>query len=708
MKNSLLKRSLALLLSIVLLLGNIPATAFATDGESAAPEVIAEETTAPTEAPAETAAPTEAATEPPAAETEAPTQPEIVPEETATPTEEPTEVPAEIPEETTVPEEDSEAGEVSDENALNVAGAIASGTCGKNLTWVLAQDGTLTISGTGVMADDYPAWDRYRNDIKAVIIEDGVTSLSGRAFNGYTNLTKVVIPASVKTFEYVDEFWNHGTMYDDIRSAFSECPGITSAGPIGSGCDLEFGWTDEIPQYAFVRLRNLKKVIMPATIKKFYNRSFYLCPGITTAGPDSSYDYEIKWTKSIPEYAFSGLSNLKEVKLPETITEIGAYAFSGCSVLEKINIPTGVTKINNGTFGACKALVGITLPQGLRSIDNSAFSGAGLQSIVLPEKLEIIGESAFGSCQFEEIVFPESLKSIGGSAFSHCDNLRTVRLPDTLTSIGSSVFYHCSGLTYAQWPASIPTISSHSFTYCENLQSIVIPKTVTIIENYAFFSCNALTEIVYLGSYAEWLRISIGKNNDPLKNAAVTDSQPISGTCGENTTWTLTRDGVLTISGQGAVTERSWTTITYQIPLKEIIVENGVTQLPAYVFDGASKVTVAASVTTIGDISNGPFSGNTSITSAGPIGSGCDYEYGWTEVIPENAFRNANNLTSIQWPEATENGGIKEIGKFAFFNCEALTEITIPDTVETIGQQAFSYCDSLEEVILPESVTTMG
>lgn len=63
--------------------------------------------------------------------------------------------------------------------------AAASGTWGDNLAWTLAEDGTLTISGEGEMADahhsDYP-WYEFRSEIKTIVISDGITYISYEAF----------------------------------------------------------------------------------------------------------------------------------------------------------------------------------------------------------------------------------------------------------------------------------------------------------------------------------------------------------------------------------------------------------------------------------------------------------------------------------------------------------------------------------------------
>ena len=76
------------------------------------------------------------------------------------------------------------------------ASAATSGTCGDNLTWTLDDEGTLTISGTGAMADytsNSSPWYPFNSDITSVLIEDGVTSIGKRAFSYCPSLTEVTI-----------------------------------------------------------------------------------------------------------------------------------------------------------------------------------------------------------------------------------------------------------------------------------------------------------------------------------------------------------------------------------------------------------------------------------------------------------------------------------------------------------------------------------
>ena len=77
-----------------------------------------------------------------------------------------------------------------------------SGTCGENLTWQLDEDGTLTISGQGEMSDyelliNESPWHSACEDIKTIIIGEGVTAIGKETFNDCKNVTKVVIPAGI-------------------------------------------------------------------------------------------------------------------------------------------------------------------------------------------------------------------------------------------------------------------------------------------------------------------------------------------------------------------------------------------------------------------------------------------------------------------------------------------------------------------------------
>ena len=119
------------------------------------------------------------------------------------------------------------------------AEAVASGTCGENLTWTPDDSGLLKISGMGEMNNylDYHAeWYDYREQIVSIIIEDGVTSIGDYAFYDCDNLVSAEIPGSVLTigqcaFLFCDNLasvtLSHGITVIK-ESTFGECTNITS------------------------------------------------------------------------------------------------------------------------------------------------------------------------------------------------------------------------------------------------------------------------------------------------------------------------------------------------------------------------------------------------------------------------------------------------------------------------------------------------
>ena len=93
-----------------------------------------------------------------------------------------------------------------------------------------------------------------------------------------------------------------------------------------------------------------------------------------------------------------------------------------------------------------------------------------------------------------------------------------------------------------------------------------------------------------------------------------------------------------------------------------------------------------------------------------PVGAFMDCDTITSIILPEslesiesNAFNSCNALTSITIPES-----VTTIGDYAFSGCSSLTSVTIGDGVTTIGNDAFKYCSSLTSVTIPDSVTSIG
>lgn len=149
---------------------------------------------------------------------------------------------------------------------------------------------------------------------------------------------------------------------------------------------------------------------------------------------------------------------------------------------------------------------------------------------------------------------------------------------------------------------------------------------------------------------------------------------PYDNKCGENATWTLI-DGVLTISGTGAMTDYLANDVRWDKKcesIKSVVIKSGITSIGRFAFMNCvnlTNVTIPSSVKTIGNY----------------------------------AFDHCTKLENITIPE-----GVESIGQSAFCWCASLTSITIPSTVKEYGYYPFSCCEGLTSVNVAEGSTILG
>ena len=177
--------------------------------------------------------------------------------------------------------------------------------------------------------------------IRSVTIQQNVTSIGDRAFDGCSALTTLSLGEKIKTIG---------------NYAFENCTSLT-------GVTIPQSVTS-IGYYAFEGCTHLNPLTIKGPITLMGNYAFAgstyltsltLCPDIQTIG----------------NFAFLGSTSLKTVTLPKNLTSIGEYAFANCSELESITIPEKVKTINPKTFADCSKLEYIILPAGLTTFADS-------------------------------------------------------------------------------------------------------------------------------------------------------------------------------------------------------------------------------------------------------------------------------------------------------------------------------------------------
>ncbi len=229
---------------------------------------------------------------------------------------------------------------------------------------------------------------------------------------------------------------------------------------------------------------------------------------------DSLTSLDLSGVSKIGKFAFSGCSGLKELVIPESVTEIEAFAFSGCENLEIIEasednkvyssvnnclikteerivvlgcktsvIPSDykhASKIGQGAFYGCVGLTSIKIPSNASTIDKEAFANClDLVSVDFSDCLvAVINREAFRGCvNLETVITHEyTMFQLGDYAFSDCMKLTDINLNWTY-EVGAYAFYNCKSLTNITVSEWASRIGEHAFEGCDGLESVVFAQT---------------------------------------------------------------------------------------------------------------------------------------------------------------------------------------------------------------------------------------
>lgn len=223
--------------------------------------------------------------------------------------------------------------------------AATSGTCGNSLTWSF-RNGILTISGTGYTYN-FPSWSgangkgtdapwfSLRSSINSVVLENGVTGISGYAFAYCNNIKTISVPQSVSSIHYV---------------AITNCPSLTAVN------------VDENNPY------------LCSDNGVLYNKSKTKILNYPAGRTDSSFKIP-DTVQSIESGAFQKSINLTEVIMSPNIKTISVWAFNGCKKIKDITLPNKIETISGEAFSECTNLESVYIPKSLTSIGVQAFRG---------------------------------------------------------------------------------------------------------------------------------------------------------------------------------------------------------------------------------------------------------------------------------------------------------------------------------------------
>ena len=446
---------------------------------------------------------------------------------------------------------------------------------------------------------------------------------------------------------------------------------------------------------------------------------------------------------SIGDDAFSECSSLTSVDIGNSVTSIGDWAFYYCSSLTSIIIPNSVTSIGEGAFFDCTSLTSITIPNSVTSIGDYAFCLCTSLTTIICKAIKVptLGDYVFDNIpQTEATLYvpAESLEDYkAANQWKYFGNILPIDNitysitltcnPEHGTVSGGGVYQVGETATLTATPKDGYEFVRWSDGNTANPRTLTVTADLTLTAEFAKINIPTYTVtltcnpehgtvsgggVYQVGETAtltatpkdgyEFVRWSDGNTANP-RTLTITEDITLtaefnlnenaimhSGKCGKNLTWTLTYNGVLTISGTGDMYNYDytnnlapWNNVSNNI--KYIVLPEGLTSIGEWAFYLCASVTSISIPEGVSSIGVRAFCNCSSLTSISIPNS--------VTSIGERAFYSCYNLASV-----TLSTNLSKIDKYLFGQCRTLTAITIPNNVTAIENGAFSGCSSLDSV----------
>ena len=529
-------------------------------------------------------------------------------------------------------------------------------------------------------------------DLTSITIPNSVTSIGSYVFSGCTGLTSITIPNSVKSIgSYI--FSGSQVILNNNAIASKDYSSSSALSNIFGSQVREYVLGDEVKsigEWAFYKSTNLSSVFIPMSVTTIGSLAFDGCSNLTQVTLNSN---------SIVSKDYSSVSNIfgnqvKKYIIGNDVESIGMYKFSESTALASITIGSNVEKISNDAFFKCTNLTELIVNEGNMVYDSRGNCNAiietannslilGCKATTIPNSVTSIGSSAFSNCTgLTNIDIPNSVTSIGSSAFSGCTGLTSITITNSVTTIGNSAFYNCTGLTNIDIPNSVTSIDSYAFSNCTDLTSVSIGSGVLKIADNSFYDCNSLTSL------------TVDVNNKAY------DSRDNCNALIETASNTLIKGSKNTVI-PNSVTKIGYYAFKGYTDLKTISIPDHVTDIAAWAFEGCTgltSITIPNSVTYIG---TDAFKGCTGINTV-TLNS---------NRIVSQSRKSSESLGAVFGSQVKIyilGEGVTGIGNYAFYNCAKLTDVTIPESVTMIGDNAFENCYMLTEVSIPYGIKSIG
>ena len=538
--------------------------------------------------------------------------------------------------------------------------------------------------------------------IKYFVTKKPKGTAPGEAYVGgcEDSITKLVIKGSLKRDSNKKEYTVKGIVdgafqYNQRITSLKITPGLRDIGANAfSGCvnlkkaELDGGIT-KIGKDAFWQCGKLEGIRLPSGLTYLGAGAFSQCVSITEIGLP-------KGVKRIYPYTFNGCVSVTKVKMHNTVTQIDEMAFYDCKKLEKLNLSKNLTEIGDAAFCCCESLTALELPFKLKTLGKSAFASCtALKNIDISKNVVSVGEACFRNCTaLRSITMGNKVTKLEAEFCYGCEELESIRLSSKLATIENSAFYGCKQLKTVDLPATLKSIGRHAFSKCEILDGISLPKNLKKL-GYSAFSNTGLSSITIPGKVTV-IEGSAFENNRKLKRAVIQEgTERIEEYCFASCIELSEIEFSSTVNyiGCEALAHTAWYKV-FEDPY--LSYDNLEAKFIDHVMVNDILVFISGYKLAYNEID----------TSAGIIERSAYLLPKDELVIPENtrmiySINCADRITNSG--RVILNAGLEIIGKRAFYDSSALTELTLPESVREIGSEAF-WNTGMKEISLPDGI----
>ena len=303
-----------------------------------------------------------------------------------------------------------------------------------------------------------------------------------------------------------------------------------------------------------------------------------------------------------------------------------------------------------------------------------------IKRILIGNEITAIGKFNFFQCsRLESVSFAENIKlaRIGWGAFGY-SSLPSITIPDSVTQIDGYAFYYCSKLSSVEISenSKLARMGESVFKADAKLKYLYIPDGTNNIGWGIFEGAgNNVTVSVAANSYAQAYAEKYGIS---YETRTPKPTVVASGSCGDNAAWTLNSEGVLSVTGNGPMSDNNtnhapWEAYKYQI--KQVVIGKDITYIGKFNFFRCSRLETVT------------FEEGTKLE-----------RIGW------GAF-GYSSLPAITIPDS-----VTRIDGYAFYYCSKLTDVAISENskLESLGEYAFKADTKMTSLYIPDGVTKIG